>query len=33
METDTRSLDHLGIVASVFDQLGIADVIDMRMPK
>ncbi|MDI9616086.1 MAG: DUF4277 domain-containing protein, partial [Methanothrix sp.] len=33
METDTRSMDHLGIVASVFDQLGIADVIDMRMPK
>lgn len=33
METDTRSLDHLGIVAAVFDQLGIGDVIDRRMPK
>jgi len=33
METDTRSLDHLGIVAAVFDRLGIADVIDSRMPK
>ncbi|ABK15360.1 MAG: DUF4277 domain-containing protein [Methanothrix sp.] len=33
METGTRSLDHLGIVTPVFDQLGIADVIDSRMPK
>jgi len=33
MEIRTLPLDHLGLVAGVFDQLGIADLIDDRIPK
>ena len=33
MEIRTLPLDHLGLVAGVFDQLDIADLIDDRMPK
>jgi transposase len=33
MKITTTSLSHLGIVAGIFDELGIADVIDSAMPK
>lgn len=33
VEIRTLPLDHLGLVAGVFDQLDIADVIDNRIPK
>jgi transposase len=33
MEMRTLPLDHLGLVAGVFDQLDIADLIDTRIPK
>ena len=33
MEIRTLPLDHLGLVAGVFDQLDIADLIDNRIPK
>jgi len=33
MEIKTLSLDHLGLVAGVFDELDIADLIDDRIPK
>jgi len=33
MKITTTNLDHLGIVAGVFDQLGISEVIDKKIPK
>jgi hypothetical protein len=33
MEIRTLPLDHLGLVACVFDELDIADLIDNRIPK
>lgn len=33
MKITTTNLDHLGIVAGVFDQLGISEVIDNKIPK
>lgn len=33
MEIRTLSLDHLGLVSGIFDQLDIADLIDDRLPK
>jgi transposase len=33
MKLSTLSLDHLGLVAGIFDDLGISDVIDEAMPK
>jgi transposase len=33
MKLSTLSLDHLGLVAGVFDKLGISEVIDEAMPK
>ena len=33
MDIATLSLDHLGIVAGIFDQLGISQVIDEAIPK
>jgi len=33
MEIRTLPLDHLGLVAGVFDLLDIADLIDDRIPK
>jgi len=33
MEISTTSIDHLGLVAGIFDKLGIAEVIDRAMPK
>jgi transposase len=33
MELETAQLDHFGLVAGVFDQLGISEVIDERIPK
>ncbi len=33
MDITTLSLDHLGLVAGVFDELGISQVIDEAMPK
>lgn len=33
MKLSTLSLDHLGLVASVFDGLGISEIIDAAMPK
>ena len=33
MEISTTSIDHLGLVAGIFDKLGIAKVIDRAMPK
>jgi transposase len=29
----TTNLDHLGIVAGVFDELGISEVLDEKIPK
>ena len=33
MEIEMARLDHFGLVAGVFDQLGISEVIDNRLPK
>jgi len=33
MEIITRNIDHLGIVAGVFDELGISEVLDEKLPK
>lgn len=33
MKLSTLSLDHLGLVAAIFDALGISDVIDESIPK
>jgi len=33
MELEMAQLDHFGLVAGVFDQLGISEVIDDRLPK
>ncbi|NPV63177.1 MAG: DUF4277 domain-containing protein, partial [Methanotrichaceae archaeon] len=33
MKVSTLSLDHLGLVAGIFDELGISKVIDEAMPK
>jgi hypothetical protein len=33
MKLSTLSLDHLGLVAGIFDELGISDFIDEAMPK
>jgi transposase len=33
MKLSTLSLDHLGLVAGIFDELGISDVIDEAMSK
>jgi len=33
MKLSTKSLDHLGLVAGIFDELGISEVIDEAMPK
>ena len=33
MNLSTLSLDHLGLVAGVFDELGISEVIDNSIPK
>ena len=33
MKLSTLSLDHLGLVASIFDALGISEVIDESIPK
>jgi hypothetical protein len=33
MELEMARLDHFGLVAGVFDQLGISDVVDNRLPK
>jgi len=33
MEIRTLPLEHLGLVAGVFDQLEIAEIIDDRIPK
>ena len=33
MEIRTLPLDHLGLVAGIFDQLEIAELIDDRIPK
>lgn len=33
MEIATRRLDHLGIVAGIFDEIGISEVIDSLIPK
>jgi transposase len=33
MKITTNSLDHLGLVAGVFDRLGISEVIDEAIPK
>jgi len=33
MEIITKNLDHLSIVAGVFDELGISEVLDEKIPK
>jgi len=33
IEIITKNLDHLGIVAEVFDDLGISKVLDEKIPK
>lgn len=33
MKLSTLSVDHLGLVAGIFDELGISEVIDKAMPK
>ena len=33
MEVITRNIDHLCIVAGVFDELGISEVLDWKIPK
>ena len=33
MEIITRNIDHLGIVAGVFDELSISEVLDEKLPK
>ena len=33
MKLSTLSLDHLGLVAAIFDALGISEVIDGLIPK
>jgi len=33
MKLSTLSLDHLGLVAGIFDELGVSEVIDEAMPK
>jgi transposase len=33
MKLSTLSLDHLGLVAAIFDALGISEVIDELIPK
>jgi transposase len=33
MELEMARLDHFGLVAGVFDQLGISDVVDNCLPK
>ena len=33
MEIITRNVDHFGIVAGVFDELGISKVLDEKLPK
>ena len=33
MKLSTLSLDHLGLVAAIFDALGISEVIDESIPK
>ena len=33
MDITTTQIDHFGIVAGIFDQLGIAEVIDDKIPK
>ena len=33
MGITTTQIDHFGIVAGIFDQLGIAEVVDKKIPK
>jgi transposase len=33
MKISTLSLDHLGLVAGIFEELGISEVIDEAIPK
>ncbi|MDY6894092.1 MAG: DUF4277 domain-containing protein, partial [Thermotogota bacterium] len=33
MDITTTQIDHFGIVAGIFDQLGIAKVVDKKIPK
>jgi len=33
MEITSTQIDHLGLVAGVFDRLGIGEVIDSHLPK
>ena len=33
MDITTTQIDHFGIVAGIFDQLGIAEVVDDKIPK
>ena len=33
IEITTKNIDHLGIVAGVFDELGISEVLDEKLPK
>jgi transposase len=33
IKVTTTNLDHLGIVAGVFDELGISEVLDEKIPK
>ena len=33
MKLSTLSIDHLGLVAGFFDELGISEVIDEAMPR